>query len=255
MTFGGRARARPWGGEGLVIDDRELPRTRWAWVEVDLEAIRHDVRVFRGLANPPTELMAVVKADAYGHGPCRWRGLPCRRADAFAVATVEEGVALRAAGVAEPILLLSQPHRGDQRAARPRHHALGVRPGVRRPARRGGVRQGQGARTTSAVDTGMDRIGVPWDGVIGFLRRRAPARHRARGTFSTTADKTRTGDSPCSPSALLTRFAPCARRASTRASCTARTPATVLHPATHYGMVRVGVAATACTPARRRGGA
>lgn len=42
--------------------------TRWAWIEIDTEALRHNVRQIRKLVGPKVELMAVVKADAYGHG-------------------------------------------------------------------------------------------------------------------------------------------------------------------------------------------
>ena len=230
-----------------MIDDRELPRTRWAWVEVDLEAIRHNVRVFRGLTNPPTKLMAVVKADAYGHGAvpvaqaCRAAG-----ADAFAVATVEEGVALRAAGIAEPILLLSQPP----------IEAIGelldhdIMPSVydlEFAAQLGEAASGRGrdARYHLAVDTGMDRIGVPWDGVIGFLLVAERLRGiELAGTFThfATADKTSDWDF-----ALQSKRFGDAVRAMREAGINpgvvhcANTPATVLHPATHYGMVRAGV--------------
>ena len=45
----------------------EIVRHR-AWVEIDREAIAHNVRQIRRLLSPQTGLMAVVKADAYGHG-------------------------------------------------------------------------------------------------------------------------------------------------------------------------------------------
>ena len=48
----------------------ELIRQR-AWVEIDQNALRHNVRQFKGLLKHNTDLMAVVKADAYGHGAVR----------------------------------------------------------------------------------------------------------------------------------------------------------------------------------------
>lgn len=83
---------------------------RWAWVEVDLGAVRHNVRALKGMLAPGVQFMAVVKADGYGHG-----AVPVARAavDAGAsylgIATANEALELREAGIATPILLFSQP--------------------------------------------------------------------------------------------------------------------------------------------------
>ena len=44
------------------------PADRWAWVEVDLAALRRNAKAFRAQIRPGTKMMAVIKADAYGHG-------------------------------------------------------------------------------------------------------------------------------------------------------------------------------------------
>jgi alanine racemase len=85
------------------------PSFRPAWSEVDLAAVRTNVRTLARRA-APAQLLAVVKADAYGHG-----AVPVARAALEAgaswlgVALVEEGAALRQAGIDQPILLLSEP--------------------------------------------------------------------------------------------------------------------------------------------------
>lgn len=76
---------------------------------IDLQALCENARTLKGLAGPRSS-MAVVKADAYGHG-----AVPCARAlsgivDAFAVAITEEAIALREAGIELPILVLQGPH-------------------------------------------------------------------------------------------------------------------------------------------------
>ena len=76
---------------------------------IDLQALCENARTLQGLAGPRSS-MAVVKADAYGHG-----AVPCARAlsglvDAFAVAITEEAIALREAGIELPILVLQGPH-------------------------------------------------------------------------------------------------------------------------------------------------
>lgn len=84
-----------------------------AWAEVSLDAVRANVAALREVA-APAALCAVVKADGYGHGavPVAQAALDAG-ASWLAVAQVPEAAPLRAAGVAAPILLLSQP-RPDQ---------------------------------------------------------------------------------------------------------------------------------------------
>jgi alanine racemase len=87
-----------------AIDNWQQQR---AWVEIDLGAIAHNVRQLRGLLAPATELMAVVKADAYGHGAIEVaKTALAHGASWLAVATVPEGIELRQGGVTAPILLL-----------------------------------------------------------------------------------------------------------------------------------------------------
>ncbi len=90
--------------------DGSRPPSR-TWAEVDLGAVRHNVPLLRRRAGGP--LMAVVKADAYGHG-----AVPVARAaleagaESLAVVTVEEGAELRAAGITAPVLVFTDlpPH-------------------------------------------------------------------------------------------------------------------------------------------------
>ena len=78
------------------------PATRWSWVEVNLAALRRNTQAFRRALGRGTQMMCVVKADAYGHGavPCA-KTMHAAGANQFAVATVNEGVALREAGLAD----------------------------------------------------------------------------------------------------------------------------------------------------------
>ena len=73
---------------------------------VDAAAVRHNLRTTRERAVPGARVMAVVKANAYGHGLVLTALALSDDADAFAVARLEEGLALRAAGIAQPIVLL-----------------------------------------------------------------------------------------------------------------------------------------------------
>jgi alanine racemase len=71
------------------------PPRRAAWLEIDLDALRHNVRVIRSLAGPAA-VAPVVKADAYGHGMRRTAEALADVADGFCVATLDEAIALRA---------------------------------------------------------------------------------------------------------------------------------------------------------------
>jgi alanine racemase len=84
-----------------------MPHRR-CWVEIDGRALRHNVKVIRGLIPKTTRLLAVVKANAYGHGlvPTA-REFEALGVDWFGVANVAEGMTLRHGGITRPILLLS----------------------------------------------------------------------------------------------------------------------------------------------------
>ncbi|MFC1811778.1 alanine racemase [Thermodesulfobacteriota bacterium] len=76
------------------------------WAEVDLKAIAHNVRELRRIIKPDARLMAVVKANAYGHGVVQVTQQAVESgAEALGVARLNEGIALRKAGFGEPVLI------------------------------------------------------------------------------------------------------------------------------------------------------
>jgi alanine racemase len=86
-----------------------------AWVEIDLSALAHNVRQIQGLLAPQTKIMAVVKADAYGHGAIDIaRTVIAEGVEWLAVATVTEGIELRTAGIIAPILILGAVNSDEQ---------------------------------------------------------------------------------------------------------------------------------------------
>ena len=89
---------------------------RWAWADVDLDAVTHNVKVLDG-AIGDAELWVVVKANGYGHGdvPCAMTAINAG-ARGLLVALAEEAVTLRHAGIDEPILVLSEQPRSDWQA-------------------------------------------------------------------------------------------------------------------------------------------
>ena len=84
---------------------------RPTWLEISRRALTNNVRQLRSRLAPGTMLMAVVKANAYGHGAAETsRTLQAAGADHFAVATLAEAIEVREAGIQRPILVLSLIH-------------------------------------------------------------------------------------------------------------------------------------------------
>lgn len=166
---------------------------RWAWVEIDRSAIRHNLHEAKRRLQPNCRLMAVVKADAYGHGAVEVSRTALNSgADALAVATVDEGIALREAGLRAPILLLSEP----PQAAIPLLLEYKIMPSVYRAEfalAYGEIADAHHLKAPFhlAVNTGMNRIGVHAEDILEFERQ--ISFHRAleqEGTFThfATAD-------------------------------------------------------------------
>jgi alanine racemase len=86
---------------------RSVFTVRPAWVEIDLDRLTHNVREFKEQIGPMTQIMAVVKADGYGHGAAVVAETALKAGvSSLAVAFVEEAVALRRAGIEAPVLVL-----------------------------------------------------------------------------------------------------------------------------------------------------
>ena len=149
-------------------------RHRPAWAEIDLGAVRHNAGVLARLA-APAQLCAVVKADAYGHGALVVaRAALEGGASWLAVALVDEGVALREAGIEAPILLLSEPPPGAMADA----VAAGLVPtlytaaGIDALARAAAaVAPGRQVAVHLKVDTGMHRVGADPADVPALIER------------------------------------------------------------------------------------
>ena len=144
--------------------DGSPPPSR-TWAEVDLGAVRHNVRALGRRAGVP--LMAVVKADAYGHG-----AVPVARAaleagaDSLAVVTAEEGAELRAAGINAPVLVFTDLPQDGLLVAR--RHGLAVTAHSIESARR--IAAVPDLAGHLKVDTGMNRWGVE-PGEVGPARK------------------------------------------------------------------------------------
>jgi len=205
---------------------------------LNLEALRHNVALARELA-PNSRLMAVVKANAYGHGAVAMARALEPHVDALAVACIEEALELRESGIAAPVLLL-------EGVFEPEELAVAVQRGfwvtidndiqlnwlerARLPAP---------LRCWLKIDTGMHRLGIHPDRSTEFYQRIAASpNHSGRPVLSThfaSADDI-TNDSTREQ---LARFEQASRGLDAERSA-ANSPGLLAWPESHYDWVRPG---------------
>jgi alanine racemase len=152
----------------------DLPE-RPTWLEVDLEAIAHNLRLVRHIVGDGVGVMVALKADGYGHGAVRIARTAINNgAQMLGVACLSEGVALRRAGISAPVLVLGYTPAWQAREAILNALAAAVfdLDTVRAFSRAAGE-VGRTARVHVKVDTGMGRLGLLPDQVLPFVRQAA----------------------------------------------------------------------------------
>ncbi len=148
-----------------------------SWIEINLSALRENFRTIRNLTRPEAGILAVVKADAYGHGliPVA-RELIRMKVGALGVGTVEEGILIRTRiKEAVPIVVLL----GAQAEESPACFHYRLTPivysyPVAERLHQEGLRRKRPLPIHLKVDTGMGRLGVPWKEFGGFLQQLRP---------------------------------------------------------------------------------
>lgn len=227
---------------------REISRT---WAAVDLDAIVHNVRALRALLPGRPAFMAVVKADAYGHG-----AVPVSQAATGAgaqwlgVATADEALDLRAAGLRSPILVLGPAPRewlpdlvrAGCAVTIQDEASLAAAAAVSAPDR---------PRIHIKVDTGMTRLGIDPARLAGLVAAVDPARVVVEGVFThlACADDPDPGMTRAQLAAFAfaadvvrARFPGALRHAAASA-------AVIAHPEAALDLVRVGIALYGVPPA------
>ena len=227
-----------------------MTRLRSTVAEVDLARVAHNVGV---LKPEGAALMAIVKADGYGHGAAAVAGAALKGGAAWlGVALVEEGLALREAGIEAPILLLSETPPGSEAVA----IAARLTPTLYSDAgldRLAAAARGAAIAVHVKVDTGMHRVGVwPPSGALGFLDRVAAAGLDLEGLWTHFASSE---DDATATAAQLERFETVTSEARAAGHVpsllhAANSGATILHPEAHLDMVRPGIALLGIAPAR-----
>jgi alanine racemase len=238
------------------------------WAEIDLDAIGRNVREARRIADPGALVMAVVKADAYGHGAIRIaRTVLADGADYLGVARAAEGIELRQAGIRAPILIFapSSPQYTDQLISYDLTQTV-CSLSMAEAYSDFAVRLGRSLKIQLKVDTGMGRLGLvafpgPSDqglvpGKDFFHKAKAidalPGLH-TEGTYTHFAS----ADSPDKTSARqqMKLFVSCIhelhRHGIRTGLCHAANSAALIDmPQTHLDMVRPGIMLYGLDPSR-----
>lgn len=247
----------------IPVADREAYRSR---ADVCLRALRSNAR-WIGRRAPSSRVMAVVKADAYGHGlPACVAALAESAIDAFGVATLDEALAVRAIAPDREVLVLPGLHRSELPDAIEREISIGVGSVDELEALEAVAGDlGRRARVHVNVDVGMRRNGAAPSSVPRILGRAASSRSLALGGIFSHFPR---ADEPGAPNAdeQLERFlrlaAPVTRRAGWRgpghdlvtdrpALHIANSAAILAMPAAHLDMVRPGLLLYGLAPGPR----
>lgn len=232
-----------------------MTENRWAWSRIETGAITRNVRTLKSMTRQGTLFMAVVKADGYGHGAVRSaRAALAGGADRLGVATVHEAVELREAGITAPIQLLSEPPQTALDAVL--RHTLIPTVTTREFAvamGKAAVARGVEAPYHLKIDSGMRRIGVRAEEAAEFARGLSDFPGlRLEGTFTHFATADVPGD--WDVERQMQRFIAAVEEMRTEGVDpgivhAANSPATILYPDTHFGMVRCGIAIYGLHPA------
>src|SRR6185369_1343665 len=178
--------------------DNHQPR-RPTWAEIDLNNLAANFKKVRERVSPAARVMAIIKANAYGHGAVECaRRLASEGADWFGVALPEEGIELRESGISQPVLCL-----GGRRMIKTeicvQHRLTPVvyRVDMIEALNRAAANAGVVVDVHVKVDTGMGRLGVRFDQLSEFVAALEPFRNvRIDGLMSHLAAA---DDAACQP--------------------------------------------------------
>ncbi len=231
------------------------PACERAWITIDLDALAHNAQQLKKSLLPQTELMAVVKADGYGHGATTVARMVLENGVTWlAVATISEGRELRQAGITAPILLLGSVQAPQEVDAISKWQ---LQPTLCSPKQ--ALAMSQSAKQLIPVhlniDTGMSRLGPLWQQGTAFVKFVAKLPNlKIASIYSHFA----TADDP-DPSFMATqhsRFQKLTQQIQTAGILQpklhlANSAGTLSGPQYHYDLVRVGLAIYGLYPAAK----
>ena len=242
-----------------------------AWVEINLAALAHNVRSLKALLSADTDLMSVVKADAYGHGAVTVARVALEAgATWLGVATVPEGIELRQAGISAPILIMGAVNEPGEIRAIARWQ---LQPTIVNPkqalifseifatywrdtgdrAENTNVGERMAVPVHLKLDTGMSRLGFDWQQPVEFARLVKQLPHlEAASVYSHLATADSADETVMRLQHERFEWAIATLKKENLLppkQHLANSAATLIDPALHYDMVRVGLATYGLYPA------
>lgn len=144
---------------------------RRCWAEISLARLRENLQIVRRHVGAERKILAVVKANAYGHGAVPVaRALAEAGADAFGVATVGEGMGLRQGDIQQPILLMAGFYPGEEEEVLEHNLTVGICDlGQLERLEQAARARGRRVPCHVKLDTGMGRLGIPSEAVPQVL--------------------------------------------------------------------------------------
>jgi alanine racemase len=133
-----------------------------SWIEIDARRLRENLDLFRRHLKGDAKLMAVVKANAYGHGAALVTSLAAERVDWWGVDSVEEAEEIQPTSSARPVLVLGHTEPMDaERVVAGGFRQVLFRRDVGEALSRAAARMGRRAPVHLKVETGLHRLGIP----------------------------------------------------------------------------------------------
>jgi alanine racemase len=225
-----------------------------AWAEVSLPAVAANVETLRSLC-APAGVCAVVKADGYGHGAVRVAEAALEAgADWLAVAQVAEAAELRAAGVAAPLLLLSEPRPNEVGEAVAAGASItAYTPECLAHLGAAAATHGRAVDVHLKVDTGMHRVGAAPADMVGLAKVVDGEPSLTLGALWTHCAVADEPDNPFT-ALQLERFDAAVAAVEAAGIAVpmrhaANSAAAVTHPRARYDLVRCGIALYGIAPA------
>ena len=220
---------------------------RPSWAEVNLDNLKFNFKSAKEFIGPSVKYMAVVKADAYGHGavPCS-RALESSGADWFGVALPEEGFELRAAGISRPVLCLGGFWPGQEgRLLEENLTPVIFRLEQCETLNRAALDRGITTEVHVKVDTGMGRVGIRFDGAAEFAETLKTYRNlKVQGIMTHLASADKLDETDFTQS-QIDRFDYCVRMFREKGFepeliDLANSPASIAYPQSRGNLVRLG---------------
>ncbi|MBU1880012.1 MAG: alanine racemase, partial [Chloroflexi bacterium] len=228
------------------------PEERPTWIEVDLEAIAHNCERIKDIVGPDVVVMAVLKANAYGHGLAPVARTVLRHgATVLGVAALNEAEALRQADIAAPIMILGYTPAWQARTVARLGLTVAVYSlDVAHALSRAGTALHRPVKAHVKVDSGMGRLGLLSDQVLDFLQAISDLPGLdVEGIFThfATADEAAEAGDQVHLHRQLDTFQKVLRQARAagfifRHVHAANSAATLTLPESHFTMVRPGIA-------------